>query len=164
MRAKLKCIPFNIDVAKKITEGKINGAKIITRDKHAVRILTYDMKGNFPIVAVITYGDKKEEVNTFQKNGSYLDSKKHSKDLVLLIPNRYNYIDFTPKKYQSVLVRDFNDDQWVAQVASGTKNKNGYEVISMSLPNTQTFYLQCLPIDNTTIKLLGTAKSYNELS
>lgn len=64
---KSRLIPFDIKKAKQ-------GAKVMTRDGHDVRILCYDSKVNKdgPIVAE-TYGDSVVRLATYSENGAYID-------------------------------------------------------------------------------------------
>lgn len=162
MEIKLKRVPFNIELAKKITEGKINGAKIIDGLNRSVRILNFNIKGDFPIAAVITLEDASEGVYSFTKEGTFFVYPRGEKDLQILVPVHYkNYSNFVPQKWQPCLVRDFDTDKWIARVATGNKECNGFYVLAVH--GEIQFFCHCLPISKKTIQLLGTTKSYEQL-
>lgn len=162
MEIKLKRVPFNVDLAKKITEGEINGAKIVDGLNHSARILAYDKKGDFPIVAIIGINKTEEEVRSFTEKGTFYLCPNKEKDLHILVPVHYNdYSNFRPQKWQPCLVRNFDLDRWVARVANGEKKDNRFYILSV-YGETQSF-AQCLPISKLTVKLLGTTKSYEEI-
>lgn len=55
--------PFDVEKAK-------NGAKVLTRDGHEVRILSYNIKTKYsPILAVISGDDEEEEVMQYNEEG-----------------------------------------------------------------------------------------------
>lgn len=159
MEIRLKRVPFNVELAKKITEGKIKGAKIITDLYHAARILAFDIKGDYHIAVAIEDDSLGELVYEFDSNGVTYNTEER---LQLYVPTNYNsYSNFTPQKWQPCLVRDFTDETWIVRVATG-KVVNGYFTFYNDEGNTDIFNIT-LPISKLTIKLLGTNKSYEEL-
>lgn len=64
----VRIVPFDIEKAKQ-------GAKVVTRDGHDVRILCYDRNSNdYPIVALVQSKDDEDDgVNTYTKNGKYVN-------------------------------------------------------------------------------------------
>jgi hypothetical protein len=66
---------FNLEAAK-------NGDPLITRDGRRARIITFDAKGNYPIVALIEYSDS-ESSASFDYQGRYLKNKESSLDLFI---------------------------------------------------------------------------------
>lgn len=59
--------PFNLEEAKA-------GAKVVTHDKRKVRILTFDAKGVFPIVALVLAKDRfSESAHTYTLSGRISD-------------------------------------------------------------------------------------------
>ena len=84
METKYTTVPFDIERAKRITNGEEPG-KIITRDKRDVRIVCWDAKNEFPIVALISNGDR-EGCEIFASNGSYVPSEQSHLDLFLSVP------------------------------------------------------------------------------
>ena len=164
MEIKLKRMPFSIDLAKKITEGKIKGAKIITKNGIDARILAFDLKGDYPIAVAITLEDDTESVCAMTEKGCFYNIPSLN-DLCLLVPTSYkDYSNFEPQKWQPCLVRDYFN-KWVIRVATGEHTESNKPYFFGSLPdyNTKERYDCFLPISKTTIKLLGTTKSYAEL-
>ena len=45
METKYVRVPFDVEMAKKITNGEVEG-RVVTRDGRSVRILCFDRKGN----------------------------------------------------------------------------------------------------------------------
>ena len=84
METKYKTVPFDIERAKRITNGEEPG-KIITRDKRDVRIVCWDAKNGFPIVALIS-NENREGCEIFTSNGLYLPSEQSHLDLFLSVP------------------------------------------------------------------------------
>lgn len=74
---------FNLEAAK-------NGDPIITRDGHRARIITFDAKGNYPIVALIEYEDS-ESPASFDYRGRYLEDREGSLDLFM---DKDTYVGF----------------------------------------------------------------------
>ena len=56
--------PFDVEAAKR-------GAKVETRDGRPVRIVCYDRKSNYPIIALVNYGDE-ELTSAYSIEGKYL--------------------------------------------------------------------------------------------
>lgn len=162
MEIKLKRVPFDIELAKKITEGKIKGAKIIDGLNRSVRILDFNIKGDFPIAAVITLEDASEGVYSFTKEGTFFVYPRGEKDLQILVPVHYkDYSYFVPQKWQPCLVRDITNLPWIVRVATGN-SVNGNFTFYNDDGETSSF-IRVLPISKRTIQLLGTTKSYEEL-
>ncbi len=84
METKYTTVPFDIERAKRITNGEEPG-KIITRDKRDVRIVCWDAKNELPIVALIS-NDGREGCEIFTSNGLYVSSKQSHLDLFLSVP------------------------------------------------------------------------------
>ena len=69
MKQKLVRVPFDVELAKKITNKEIEG-RIVTRDGENARILCFDAKGRFPIVALIESEDEEMPVS-YTSSGFY---------------------------------------------------------------------------------------------
>lgn len=174
MKTKYKRIPFNIELAKKITNKEVKGS-IVTRNGLKVRIICFnrkERKDTFDplrnIVALIQYkvGDENgdEGVLTFRNNGMYLLNEETDYDLLIEVPAYYReYSNFVPQKWQPCLVRDTASDLWRAEVCCGT---DSYGVPIFYWTNTSNGYCHWkhfLPISKITERLFGTRKSYEEL-
>lgn len=87
METKYVRIPFDIEIAKKITSGEVDG-KVVTRDGRSVRIICWDRKGVNPIVALIEQQNG-EEVSYYPKNGSW----ETDEDIMLEVPEPIKFKD-----------------------------------------------------------------------
>lgn len=70
------------------------GAKVCTRDGASVRIICFDRKGDFPIVALLSYGQKNEEVYHYDVSGRtryYI--KNEGKNLVMESTEKEGWIN-----------------------------------------------------------------------
>lgn len=68
---------FNLEAAKA-------GARVYTRDGREVRIVCFDAKSEYPILALIMCGDGNGCLNTYTIDGYYnIDKKESSSDLFM---------------------------------------------------------------------------------
>lgn len=91
METKYVRVPFDIEMAKKITNGKVEG-KVVTRDDGNARIICWDAEGDQPIIALIKYHDK-EYPHSFCLNGLLQDGDCLNGDLMLEIPEYMTFKD-----------------------------------------------------------------------
>ena len=93
METKYITIPFDVERAKRISNGEEEG-KIVTRDGKEVRIICFDLKNDkYPIIGLVKEGDK-EAPETFKKNGIYApDEKECEYDLFLSVPEWTTFKD-----------------------------------------------------------------------
>ena len=150
---KTKVIPFDLELAKKIQAGEIEGS-IKTRCGEKVRILCTDVRSDYPIVAVVSLDNEKEEVRTYNANCSYIDRgschpTEDSRDIVLEVPD--DEPQFEP--FDKVLVRDFDNQEWRCALFS---HKSGYEYFASSFS-----WAQCIPIEGNQ-ELAGTTNKPKE--
>lgn len=70
-----RIVPFDIEKAKQ-------GAKVVTRDGHDVRILCYDRHSDiYPIVAVVQIEDSREdEIISYTNDGKYFNDDDETGD------------------------------------------------------------------------------------
>lgn len=92
-------IPFEVELAKEITNGNVDG-KVITRDDKSVRILCFDAKQDRPIVALISY-DNSELIKSYPKDGIVFESRTSSNDLLLEIPKHLAFNEGDILKFSS---------------------------------------------------------------
>lgn len=93
MEQKLVRVPFEVELAKEITNGTKEG-RIVTRDGRSARVLCFDKKGDqFPIVALIEMESGIEDYFSFCINGDYEIIDNNSKDLMLEIPEYMTFKD-----------------------------------------------------------------------
>lgn len=99
---KTKTIPFDLETAKKIQAGEIEGA-IKTREGSPVRLLCTYIKGQQCVVMAMLHRDGSEVVDLYGFHGNFSQSGSDSHfDLVLEVPD--NEHEFKP--LDKVLVRD----------------------------------------------------------
>lgn len=157
-RTKFKKIPFDIKLAKKITNKKVKG-RIVTRDGRQARIISLDKGYTYPMTVLI---EKEEESRFYCEKGSYFGYGKNNLDLHIEIPTYYkDYSNFKPQRYQPYLVRNDKDSLWGIQVYAYT-DYQGKMLFYDDAGHLRSFS-NCLPISKTTKRLLGTNKSYEDL-
>lgn len=84
MEQKLVRVPFEVGMAKKITSGEVSG-RVVTRDGRSARIICWDRKGKFPIIALIDNGD--DEVYQYYYADGIIEHRINlGSDLMLEIP------------------------------------------------------------------------------
>lgn len=163
-RTTYKKIPFDLELAKKITQNEAKG-RIVTRDGLQARIICYDKSGAqsiYPIVALVQVEPDDEQIYTFTNEGFVCAGNKFCRDLLLEVPTYYrDYSNFVPQKWQPCLVRDNENHLWGIQVYSHTDcqgkmlfyNDEGYVIP----------YTKVLPLSKVTARLIGTTKNYEQL-
>ena len=68
--------PFDAEAAKR-------GARVETRSGRSVRIICYNKKGSYPIVALVTYGDDENDL-IYSVEGKYIRDRCSNDDLVIV--------------------------------------------------------------------------------
>lgn len=161
-RTTYKRVPFNLELAKKITNKDVKG-RIVTEDGHEVRIICYDYRhfgGKNRLVALIDLGDN-EIALSYNNEGKEIDNREKFA-IHLEVPTYYkDYSNFEPCKWQPCLVRDVDDERWSAMICAG-KNTDGDVVFYGNGYQTYTWG-HVLPLSKVTERLLGTNKSYKQL-
>lgn len=165
-QTRFKKIPFDLELAKKITDKEVKG-RIVNGDGNEARIICWDKKcgcRKYPIIALVDSSDG-EHIHTFTEGGIESIGFKTFKDLHLEVPTYYrDYSNFIPQKWQPCLVREKNYP-WIIRVATGeyTEDNKPYFFNSLPKPYNKECYGEHLPLSKLTLKLLGTTKSYEEL-
>lgn len=164
-QTRFKKIPFDLELAKKITNKEVKG-RIVNGDGNEARIICWDKKCDcrkYPIIALVDSSDG-EHIHTFTEGGIESIGFKTFKDLHLEVPTYYkDYSNFKPCKWQPCLVRDTASDLWRVEVCRDT---DFYGVpIFYSANNSDCYCYWCyfLPLSKVTERLVGTKKSYEEL-
>ena len=67
---------FSIELAKA-------SKPVCTRDGRKARIVCYDVKGDYPILALIERSNVEEGVYTYNINGHFLPNREHYNDLII---------------------------------------------------------------------------------
>ena len=93
METKYVRVPFEVELAKKITNGEIGG-RIVTRNGESVRIVCFNRKDEFrPIIALVNSGDI-EVHYAFSLNGKFVnDDVLDTHDLMIEIPEYMTFKD-----------------------------------------------------------------------
>lgn len=167
-RMTFKKIPFDLELAKKITNKEAKG-RIVTQEGKKVRIICWDKKPvdekahEYPIVALIQNDYNGEMSQTFTAEGAACYPNYKSRyDLIIEIPTYYrDYSNFVPQKWQPCLVRDSEEDEWWVQVCAG-KDIDG-EILFYTFDGDTETWKYCLPLSKVTERLIGTTKSYGGL-
>lgn len=157
-QTRFKKVPFDIELAKKITNHEIKG-QIVTMGEREARIICFDKEGDYPIVALVKKSCGVENTYTYNKEGREFDNGMSLSDLFLEVPTYYkDYSNFVPCKWQPCLVRDNDKEDWNISVCKG-RNSVG-EAIFFPFGCT---YEHCLPLSKATERLINTRMSYEEL-
>lgn len=160
-QTKFKKVPFNLELAKKITNKEVKG-RIISRDGHQARIICFDKdrcQGDYPIVALIQLEPTDERMYTFSEKGIYNVGNECCWDLHLEVPTYYrDYSDFKPCQLQPCVVRDNDEEVWDISVCKG-RNSVG----EATFYHYGCTYKHCLPLSKVTERLVNTRMSYEEL-
>lgn len=166
MKTNYRNIPFNIELAKKITRGEMKG-EIIARCGKKVRILAFDIHNTtYPIAAVIKANNSsdKEVVSAFTNEGKYEEILNTPNDLFIRIPIYYkDYSNFKPAKYQPCIVRDMSLEKWIIGVCSGIDSYHLPVFYTHISKDDSIHHEQYLPLSKVTEQLIGTTMSYEEL-
>ena len=165
-RTKFKKIPFDLELAKKITNKEVKG-RIVTEDNLTARIVCFDMKfGVDKILAVLVDCGGNYEIGVrCNLDGTCRDDRKEDKfNLHIEVPTYYrDYSNFVPQRWQPCLVRDTSSDLWRVTVCCG---KDAYDIPIFYTANNSNGYchwVNFLPLSNVTERLVGTTKSYEQL-
>lgn len=163
-QTKFKKVPFNLELAKKITNKDVKG-RIVTRDGLQARIICFDFKhcgSKNNIIALIDCGDY-ELASKYDSNGK-VKVMQDEYDLHIEVPTYHkDYSNFKPCKWQPCLVRDYSSDTWRIEVCCGI-DSNGVPIF-YSRNNSDGYedYKHFLPLSNITKRLIGTSNSYEDL-
>lgn len=151
-------VPFNLELAKKITRKEVKG-RVVTEDGQEAQIISFENGYTYPIVALI---GKEEKERFYCENGNYFGCYESPLDLHIELPTYCeDYSNFKPCKWQPCLVRYRADDFWIVRVCSGER-ENGEPIFYAAL-DYNVAYEYVLPLSKVTERLIGTSKSYEEL-
>lgn len=171
MKTYYKRIPFDLEKAKRITNGEMKG-KIVAENGNPSRIICFDYKALASpyktdviegVIALVRTNFKNEVPITYTSDGICFQA--HDRDeynLHLEIPTYYrDYTNFKPQKWQLCLVRDSKFEQWSIKVCCG---KDAYGVARFyGVRDSIVTWLHMLPLSKVTERLIGTTKSYEEI-
>lgn len=139
METKQQIIPFDLERAKRITEGKEEG-KIVTRDGRNARIICFDAKDKFPIIALLENEKGVETVWVYLSNGKMNTETVVSTciDLYLSVPCKIEKQELKP--FDKVLCRDNEHELWQPDLFGRRKNDGKYNCIGYN-------WNQCIPYE-----------------
>ena len=161
-RTTFKKVPFDIELAKKITNKEVKG-RIVTENGLTARIVCFDFKrfGRInSLVVLVDCGDQ-ELALAYNDEGKEKDNRDKYY-LHLEVPTYHkNYSNFKPCKWQSCLVRDYDNECWKVRACAGN-NRVGDFLFYDNNGGAYT-WKHYLPLSEVTRKLIGTNKSYEEL-
>lgn len=162
-RTRFKKVPFNLELARNITNKEVKG-RIVTEDGLTARIVCFDLKyGGSKILAVLVdCGDYEIGVRC-DLDGTCRDVRRENKfNLHIEVPTYYrDCSNFKPRKYQPCLVRNGEDYLWGIQVYSHT-DYQGKKLFYDGEGHLRQF-ANVLPLSKATKHLLGTTKSYESV-
>lgn len=94
METKYVKVPFEVELAKKITNGEVEG-RIVTRDERSSRVVCWDRKNSkLSIVALTSDKNGMENIMSFTKDGAYWDNGgSDDRDLMVEIPEYMTFKD-----------------------------------------------------------------------
>ena len=95
-------IPFDISKRAEIENGRY---KVVTRFDRPVEILTYEAKGNKPIIARI--GCAYEDIQRFNTRGFYIEKAQSSYDLFLIDTQEPKPTEFEEELYKLIKSEDY---------------------------------------------------------
>lgn len=144
---KLVRVPFDLETAKKIQNGEVEG-KIVTRDGRSARIVCWDKRDNlYPILALTNEPIGTEEIFSFSNSGKEFISDETDNDLFLEVPEYIKCVSINLKPFDRVLVRV--GQVWTADLFSHMEN-DVYVCVG-------SFWRQCIPYEGNE-HLLGTTE------
>lgn len=161
-QTRFKKVPFNLELAKKITNKDMKG-RIVTKDGLQARIVCFDFKYFGCINSLIVLVDCGDQELALAYNDK--GKEKDNRDKYYLhieVPTYYrDYSNFKPCKWQSCLVRDYDNECWIVRACDGSNRVGDY----LFCDNNGGGYTwkHYLPLSKVTRKLIGTNKSCEEL-
>lgn len=94
---KLSLKPFDLEAAKA-------GKPVCTRDGRKVRIICWDKKGNYPIVALIQDNENSEHIEYYTENGIFSNGgNDKNRDLMMLPEKKDGWINLCKNNYGDTL-------------------------------------------------------------
>ena len=157
-----KKIPFDLELAKKITNHEIKG-QIVTEAGFNARIICFDRKcySQVQLLALIKEYDY-DYVVAYKLDGKALGDNVYGKNLHIEVPTYYkDYSNFEPQKWQPCLVRTNQTEKWSVRVCAGVNRYN--DVVFYRFGGGTCIWKQVLPLSKITERLIDTTKSYEEL-
>ena len=92
MEQKLVKVPFDIELAKKITNGEVDG-RIVTREGGSARVVCWDVNDRDDYVLALLSNDNREYPVNFLPNGRLVKDEEKQSDLMLEVPEYVAFKD-----------------------------------------------------------------------
>lgn len=92
MEKKYVKVPFDVEMAKKITEKTVEG-RVVTRDGMCARIICWDRKSAKYPICVLVEKNGYEEYEVYTIGGYYEEDEKNDLDLMLEVPEYMTFKD-----------------------------------------------------------------------
>lgn len=158
-----KSIPFDIELAKKITNNEAPGF-IVTKGGSKARIICFDRKiDNKAHLTVLIDRGNNEEGLICNLDGIPVYSNGEKSILKLEVPAYpRDYDGFKPARFQPCLVRDNEADRWSVAVCSG-RTVDGFITFYAENGTDNVTWKFCIPLNKVTHQLAGFNKSYKAL-
>ncbi len=155
---KVVRIPFNLELAKKIMNGEIEG-RIIRNDGANVRIVSWNytsMSKKYTLACFVENGIY-EQSALYTNDGKYKSWEdkdiRNREDLSIEITS---FVKIQFKPFDKVLVRQSETCKWEASFFSNiTDEVHKYRCCGMN-------YMFCIPYNEQTAHLLGTKDNWEE--
>lgn len=143
MKQKFITVPFDLEKAKQITNGELEG-KIVTRDGRSVRIVCFDAKNDENIVALVANETDVENIIGYQCDGHYYTNGDSVADLFIQLPE---YLTF--KNGDVIAYGNFDNALNIAifKEQMATTSHNGYASLGYH-SNTITYYYNGHTLNN----------------
>lgn len=166
-------IPFNINVALRIKSGELvgsfvkrNGKKVSWLSSNVITPETYNETYGRQLFAEVY---KTGYLAYFQTdiNGFFRGKDLQCEhDVLILLEGEPDKI-FIPLKYQSCVVRNNNNECWRIAVYMGNVAFSGSNTFYHNINEgnntfTNKVFYKCLPLNENTVKLVGTKNEYKE--
>lgn len=161
-RTKFKKIPFDLELAKKITNKEVKG-RIVSEDGRKVRIIYIDNESFTETTFLALYKDKDFNIERdyrLNKDGRYFRGERSDLDLHIEVPKYRDYSNFVPQRWQPCLVRDGENLIWYPLIYAYTDCQGKMLFYNGSYIRP---FANVLPLSKVTERLIGTTKSYEQL-
>ena len=172
MEKTYKRVPFDIELAKKIQSGEVEG-RIVTKNGGEARILAFDSKAYFVESKTECYTTKDKGINkplvveyldvngdstcyqvvNLLSNGKLVTWGDSDCDLIIELSEETPKHEFKP--FDKVLVRDNPTQEWVCTLLSSVKDDGDYPIY-LSICNYP--WIECIPYEGNE-HLVGTTKN-----
>lgn len=158
MEQKLIRVPFDVELAKEITNGTKEG-RIIRKDGTNVRVVCWDAKSEseeYKLLVLVENGIF-EVSELYTSDGRFKSFKEDDKcDLVIEMPEKRENTSLQLKPFDKVLVRDSITSTWYADLYANYNPDQDYKYVTLG----GVSWKYCIPYNEITAHLLGTTEDY----